>query len=381
MLTAVVGLIVAGGLTALALVLTLGSRKPPNSTTPIGVPSPGTVVLFTEQNRLATVRPDGTHLSVLSYLGAFGQGLPVLSPDRRLIVAPDGTIVSIDSARPAALPTQLHLGSNQVLSATGPFTDNDRAVVVLDLGQFGAATASAGVNVVTLSTGSTVPLGTASRAAGDPLRPGVFASVPGPEVGASSGSQIEPPDRSVELRDSGSPPVQIISASAAAAAVGFDPSTQVVLQPWPDPQGDKVAITVAPSSGGPTEGVVVVDRHGALQGEVLASVGPLAGASVSWSPDGSTTAYVGFGPNGGEIATWSLGGAVSVRAIPVGEPRAALCLWSPDGSALLCPAAMGRGPALEWYLTGSTSGPIALVRAPGFPIGWIPGHFAPRGAK
>lgn len=372
--------VVSAGFAGMGFALSGSGGTTHTGSLPPGVPSTGRVLVLTPTNQLAIARPDGSHASVLANIGAFGQGLPSVSTDRRFLAGSDDRIISLAPAEPAVLPTQLQLGSTHILSPIDPFADHDLAVIDVGTGQFGSATASSDVNAVTLANGTVTRLGIASRAAGDPQRLGAFAVVPGSEVGSSGGDQVEPPDASVELRDAGSAPVPLISAAAASAAVGLDPSMPVLLSPWPDPQGDKVAITVAPSSGLPVEGVVVVDRAGTLEGEILASVGPSSGARVTWSPDGSSIAYVAAGASGFEIATWTLGGAVSVRNIPVGDPGAALCIWSPDGTALLCPAAAATEFPTDWYLADSSSGPIAEVRASGFPLAWLTTP-APRGRR
>ena len=367
------------GVVALGLVLGRAGARGASAPEPFGVAVTGRVIALTSKDQLLASRPDGARSSLLTDLGAFGQGLPAVSPDRLFIAGAQGTIVSLAPRRPRLVAAELHLGPAQLISPLSPFSDHDHAVTEIGLGPFGAPTASAEVSVVALSTGAAIPLGIASRAAGDQQRPGVFAVVPGPEVGASTENQIEPPDASVELRDAGASPVPLLSAPAAARAVGLDPSTPVVLYPWPDARGDTVAVTVTPASGSSTEGVVVVDRSGAVKASVLASVGPAAGGLVSWSPDGTTIAYVGYGSTGSEIATWTLGGTVSVRNVPVGDPAASLCIWSPDGSALLCPAATASQFPTRWYLTGSASGPIAVVSAPGLPLVWIPDNPASGG--
>lgn len=347
-----------------------GSPHGPYAAVPLGAPPSARVVVVTPQGELATARIDGTDVVAMGSLGRFGNGIPTPSPDGDYLAAPDGTIFSISGGTIVRVATQVHPNQQQVLSTRGPFADHDRAVVLLTEGRFGSPTADAGLDVIPLSSGQPVALGTADEAAGDPQQVGAFVSVPGQEVGAPGG-QVAPPDSAVQLRDAGSPAVTLITAGQAAGAVGLDPSVPVVLHPTPDPQGDMVAVGVAPASGSLSEGIVVVDRTGAVEGEIQVGIGPIPGALISWSPRGSTIAYVAES-NGPEIATWTLGGGSSVRALPPGDPGAAKCIWSRDGSALLCPAAIPPSAKARWYVASAPSGPIVAVAAPGRPIAWLP---------
>lgn len=342
------------------------------SALPSTIPASGRIVLIDSAGYLlATARPDGTELSPLPALGKYEQGVPVASSDGKLLATRDGTIISFAGATPAIMHTALRLGPRQVVSTLGPFADHDRDVVVFDKGPFGYQSASGDLSVVDLSTGTATSLGVADRAAGDPHQPGAFVSVPGPETGASPDGQVMPPDSAVELRDAGASPVTLITAEQAADVVGLDPSTAVVLYPVPDPTGESVAITVAPADGEAAGGLVVVDRTGKDEGEVLASVGVTPTDPVAWSPDGSTLAYIGPGQRGSELSTWTSGGGTSVRAVPSSGPTPFGCMWSPDGAALLCYGAGGSPRRAEWYVAGAGPGPVAAIPAPGFPITWI----------
>lgn len=340
---------------------------------PLGVSRSARVVLITPLGELATAGIDGTHLAVLGSLGRYGNGLPVASPDGQFLVAPDGTVYSLRDGTVLPVKAGFHMPQNHVLSMSGPFADHDLAVLVLTEGMFGAPTASAGVDATPLSGGQPAPLGDADEAVGDPQQLGAFVSVPGQEVGASPGGQVAPPDSSVELRDAGAPAVTLITAARAAAAVGLDPGVAVVLYPAPDPQGDKVAVGVVPASGGLTEGLVVLDRRGRAVAQVPVSLGPIAGSLVSWSPDGSGLAFIGSGVDGREIATWRLGGGVSVRTVPGGGTFATRCIWSADGSAVICSAGIRGAAKPQWYIATSTPGPVAVVAAPGYAISSMPG--------
>lgn len=344
---------------------------------PLGVTRSARIVLITPLGELATAGIDGTHLAVLGSLGRYGNGFPTASPDGQYLAAPDGSIFSLRDGTVVPVKATLHLSQKQVLSMRGPFADHDRAMLVLTEGMFGNPTANAGVDAAPLAGGQPVPLGDADEAVGDPQQLGAFVSVLGQEVGASPGGQVAPPDSSVELRDAGVPAVTLITAAQAAAAVGLDPGVAVVLYPAPDPQGDKVAVGVAPASGGLTEGLVVLDRSGRTVAQVPVGLGPIAGSLVSWSPDGSALAFIGSGADGREIATWRLASAVAVRTVPGGGTFAARCIWSADGSAVICPAGIGGRAKPQWYIATSTPGPVAVVDAPGYAIASMPGSPGP----
>lgn len=369
-------MLVAALVVGLSLALSSSRAGPgPASALPATIPAFGRIVLVDPASYLlATARPDGTKLSPLPALGKYEQGFPVASSDGKLLATRDGTIISFAGTTPSVVHTALQLSSRQVVSTLGPFADHDRDLVVFDKGPYGYQSASGSLDVVDLATGTATSLGVADRAAGDPQQAGAFVSVPGPETGASPGGQVMPPDSAVELRDAGASPVTLITAQQAADDVGMDPSTAVVLYPVPDSTGERVAITVAPADGELVGGLVVVDRTGNIEGEVLASVGVAATGRVAWSPDGSTLAYIGPGQRGFDIATWTFGGGTSVRAVPSDGPTPSGCMWSPDGTALLCYGIAGTPRRSEWYVAGAGPGPVAALPAPGFPITWIAGE-------
>lgn len=336
-----------------------------------GVPSSTRVVLLTAHGELATARVDGSGLVTMNSFGRFGNQAPEVSADGRYLVDRDGAIFSLSGGRVASVPTALHLGGREAVSLAGPFADHDRAVTVLVEGPYGSPTASAGLEVIPIATGQPISLGTADHAAGDPQSEGAFVAVPGQETGSSPASQTVPPDSAVELRDAGVPPVTLVTATQAAAAVGMDPSLPVVLYPFPDPNGDTIAIGVSPSDGGFSEGVVVVGRTGDVQGDIQAGIGPIPDSYISWSHDGTSLAFVGDS-NGPEIATWTYERGLSVATTPRGDPGAGRCVWSTAGSSLLCSAAAVTPTRYEWYYSGSPAGPVVAVKAPGYALAWLP---------
>lgn len=362
---------IAAVVVGLSLVLSGSHVKGGPEVMPATIRLFGRVVVVDRLGNLATSRPDGTNVRVVPSVGKV-QLTIVASADGKFLATRDGTVISLAGPVVSVEHTAINLERSQAVPMSEPFADHDRALVVLNVGRFGGPTATAGVEVVDLASGRQVPLGTADAASGDPAQVGAFVSAPASDTSTSTAGQVRTADSAVELRDAGAAAVRLISAAQAADVVGIDPSIPVALEPFPDAAGDKVAITVTMTNGNAPAGLVIVDRSGQIQGEVLASVGMVVQSLVSWSPDGSTLAYVTPSRNGSAVATWTVGGGSTVRPMPPGGPAPFGCLWSPDGTALVCPGSGDAQNKQEWYVMGAGPGPVAVVVAPWLPLAWIP---------
>jgi hypothetical protein len=327
----------------------------------------GRVVLVTASGSLALANPDGSHLARAGGLGSVGDAVAA-SPDNRYISLLNGQVISV---RPgpslASFPGKVELSSNTTVPLPDPFADHERAVVML--ADFGDPTFSSTnpISVVSIATGRSVSLGSGDQVAGDPAAAGVFTTVTTP---ARSVSVQTSPDTRVVRRDVGRPPVLLAKAGALSHEAGLPRRLAVSLAVYPSPSGAEAAVTVRPAAGGPVGGLVILTRSGRMVAAVPARVGtgPAPGDPV-WSPSGTSLAYLSSSASGAsQLSVWSAGrpGVVS-SALPASVGRYGACVWAPDGTAVLCPAAGGS----EWVVAHVAGGRPAVARGPGVPVAWL----------
>ena len=247
--------------------------------------------------------------------------------------------------------------------------------MLLDYGSSGSSTQNP-VTAFSLATGSPSSLGSADSTAGDPQSVGAFVSVAAPASASVTATQVFPDSR-IELRDAGRPAVVLATAGALERALGQSRNNPVQLVPYPDPQGDKVAVVVQPVAGSPDgSGIVVLGRAG----RVLAAAPTPFGVqgAPAWSPSGTEIAYVSTGNTGPALFLWTIGRPAAARAFPSAASAASAagsyswCVWSPDGRSVLCASAV-PGNRGDWVVASSSGGMMLAVRGPGLPLAWLPG--------
>ena len=298
------------------------------------------------------------------------------SPGGGYLATTDGQLITVSGGRPTVSATVPFSGLPPLLPAN-PFADHDRAIVELK-GFAGYPSAETPVSVYSLATRRHVHLGDVDGssnygAAGDPRAAGVIVAVAAPPRPSATVTGVRPPDSRVELRDAGRPPVQLARAAALSRDVGLSPRRAVALFPYPDPSGRKIAVQVNPISGR-TGGVVVLNRAGRVLGSVSTAFGPFTGASLVWSADGRSIAYPAIGTSGRELTIWTIGGEARTQTFPDAGLSYHGCLWSPDGSAVLCAGYRGLNATPQrWAIASATGTEMASVAAPGVPVAWLPG--------
>ncbi len=363
-------------LAALAwLLASLGGGAPAKAAI-VGGPS-GRVLFMSSAGVFGLVSPDGGGAQQLTALGSHaisGGTNSTPSLDGKQVVAGDGTVLSVSGQTVTAAPSHENLAARPQtqLAYLNPFTDGDQDLVILTGGEAGYPISDAAVGLVRWQSGAQVAsLGTADQSAGvagDPQLPGVFVTVALPASSAGEG------DTRVELRDVGRPPVVLATAASVDRALGQPANLYFVLSPYPDPAGDKIAITVNSGLAGPqpAAGVIVVNRTGRLLATLTTSGRPQSGYGVQWSPDGNTLLYVTQGSTGQEVAEWTPGsGAPFARPLPDVGDTAGDCVWSSNGAEVLCAAANLQTRALSWVTGPARGGPFAVHSAPGMPIEYL----------
>jgi hypothetical protein len=320
--------------------------------------------------------PDGTRQVVTTPLSPLGPGGTTdLSSalDARYLATPRGDVISAQGLRVdhTTVATEFPTG---YAAQPDPFALGDHALVILNNGT--QSPVSDEVSVVSLIDGHTVTLGRADYAAGDPRTLGAFVSIPQiPQPAGAPLAEGGNVDARVELLRAGSPPTVLATTGQLDTDTGQHRSQPATLTAFPDRAGDKVAIEVNPVDVGNSDaGLVVVDRTGRVLAAVPPSQGPVQNSTPAWSPDGESLAYYMFGPRGAEIGVWHVAGPVHARPAPDPGDSFLTCLWSPDGSDILCPAS--QGPTDEsslWLLGAARGGPLVQVPAPGLPEVWLPG--------
>jgi hypothetical protein len=145
---------------------------------------------------------------------------------------------------------------------------------------------------------------------------------------------------------------------------------------YPNPAGTAVAVVLNPPQGDARNvGVVVLDREGHVIGIVPPPIGPSEYTWPSWSPDGRSLAYPSASAEGTSLAIWHQSGQLLIRTAPDNAASFGYCLWSPDGSAILCPT--DQAAEDNWDQGGAGGGRLFATHAPGTPITWLPA--APQG--
>ena len=212
-------------------------------------------------------------------------------------------------------------------------------------------------------------LGLGDQVAGDPAAEGVFTTVTAP-LAAHAVSLQTSPDATVVLRDAGRRPVRLATAAELSQDVGLRRRLAVSLAVYPSPSGAEASVTVRPAGGGSGGGMVILTRSGRLVAAlpVRGGSGPALSAPV-WSPSGTSLAYLGTSRSAApRLSVWSAGRqAVVSSTLPPLAGRYGACVWSPDGTSVLCPAAGGS----EWVVTPAAGGHPAVASGPGLPVAWL----------
>jgi hypothetical protein len=329
----------------------------------------GRVVFVTGSGELALADPDGSHLARASSLGNIGSALAA-SPDDHYLALLNGQVISV---RPGPMlanyPAKVQVSSSITVALPDPFSNHERAVVMLqDYGDF-TESGSKPISVVSIATGHSVSLGTGDQVAGDPAAAGAFVALTAPPR-ASAAVLTGNPDARVVLRDAGRPQAVLATAGTLSDAVGLARHLPVSLAVYPAPSGAEVAVTVRPAAGGSDGGIVILSRSGRIITTLRArsEAGPALGVPV-WSVSGRALAYPSASSSGAPaLSVWSGGGHIATSPLPASAGRYGTCVWSPDGRSVLCPAAAG----LEWVVAPAAGGRPAVARGFGSPVAWLP---------
>jgi hypothetical protein len=347
---------------------------------PPGLPAAidrGRIVALNPAGYLALSDPDGTRVTRVSALGDAGQSVAAAPDDRYLSLGNGQLAVVRNGATLAAYPSKVPLSSQYAAAWPDSFANHDRdLIMLLDYGDSAYSTQNP-VTAFSLATGSSSSLGTADSTAGDPQSVGAFVSVAAPVSASVTATQVSPDSR-IELRDAGRPAVVLATAGALDRALGQSRNNPVQLVPYPDPQGDKVAVVVQPVAGSPDgSGIVVLGRAGRV---LAAAATPFGVQGVpAWSPSGTEIAYVSTGNTGPALFLWTIGRPAAARAFPSAASAASAagsyswCVWSPDGRSVLC-ASTVPGNRGDWVVASSSAGMMLAVRGPGLPLAWLPGR-------
>ncbi len=328
----------------------------------------GRVVVVTRYGTLALANPDGRHLAQEAGLGNVGTSVAA-APDNRYISLLNGQVISISPGpRLASFPGKIQLNSQAGVALPDPFADHERAVVMLQ--DFGDPTYSSTnpISVISIATGRSVSLGSGDQVAGDPAAAGVFTTVAARPSAIAVTLQTSP-DAMVVLRDAGRAPVRLATGSELSRDVGLPRRLAVSLAVYPAPSGAEAAVTVRPAAGGSDAGMVILTRSGRMVAAFPArgGAGPVLGAPV-WSPSGKSVAYLSTtSSEAPQLSVWSAGRPLVSSPLPVSAGRYGACVWAPDGTSLLCPAAGGS----EWVVARAAGGKPAVVPGPGLPVAWL----------
>jgi hypothetical protein len=342
----------------------------------------GQIVFREPAGYLALASPGGTYLSPLKGLAGVGVSP---SPDGRYLSGPLGQVFAVESGpRLASNSSKVQLsGPSFTLAQPYPFADHDSDLIVL-LNQIGS-TGQDPVSVHSIASGRALYLGSADAAAGDPQTAGAFVSVPGQPVASSTAAYVSP-DTGIELLEARQAPVVLATAAAISSDLGLADQA-VHLVPLPDRAGDKIAILVEPAASGGFYGIVVLNRAG----QMLGTTGPLQFGDITglpvWSPSGSSLAYVSLGISSGPggntpvLHVWAVGRPPAQMSYASGPGLAkgagnvltgGSCIWSPDGTAVLCDSPAHPGQNV-WAVARVSPLSVTVIPGPGTPVAWLAG--------
>jgi hypothetical protein len=356
-----------------------GRTRPPRA--PSAAPRParppaaaltGRILAQDAHGTLVLVDPATDQVVGPAGLGSLSGEVVMAAPDRRFVTTLQGDVLAINNGG-LLVQTSSPRITQALLGAPGTFADGDRAVIVVASGAEQLRTGA--ISALILADRRTVALGIADEAAGDPQAVGAFVSVAvagAPNEGPTAG-YFGLPDSRVERREAGQPAVRLATTAQLNIALREPANQPVHLSVFPNPAGTAVAVVLNPPLGGARNvGVVVLDRAGHVVGVVPPASGPLEYTWPSWSPDGRSLAYPSFSPSGTSLAIWRETGQLLIRTAPDNGAAFGYCLWSPDGSAILCPTSQAARD--DWDQGPAGSGQLFAAHAPGTPITWLPAH-------
>lgn len=306
--------------------------------------------------------------------GSIAGEMVMVALDHRFVTTLQGDLLAVNNAGGLDQTDVPRITRAALLGGPDTFVAGDTAVIVV--ASSGEQLHTGAISALLLQGRRSVALGIADEAAGDPQALGAFVSValPGASSEVPVGGYLGLPDSRVELRDAGQPAWVLATAAQLNATLGQPKAQPVHLSVFPNPAGTAVAVMLDPPLGADRNvSVVVLDRAGRVIGRVPAAVGPVQYSWLSWSPDGRSLAYQTGAPSGTSLAVWREGGQTLVRTAPDNRAAFGYCLWSPDGSAILCPTSQSAHN--DWDQGAAAGGDLFAVRAPGTPILWLP----PRG--
>lgn len=371
--------LVAAGAAELSFALTgkghsaAGTSRRTGGQRAVGAVTEGGQILAEDSSgHLVLVSPnaDGAHPAVLRSLGTFPPTPPALWSEGPYLLNPAGNVVSFAQPHhPAVRRSAAVITPRMLPAAIGPFADHGQ-YLLLRPSFYGEPVLSMPVDLSSIATGKTVRLGSGDIGAGDPQAVGAFVAVAGPLAHAGANGQVFPDSR-VELRDAGAKPVVLGTARQLDRAVGEPARLKVSLEPIPSPDGGKVAIEVTPLTPGSLSGIVVVSRTGRVLDSVPLSLGAESG--VFWNPAGSAFAFISRSSFGPALTVTTLGGGAQTQAFPplastrsFAITRFQTCVWSPDGTAILCSDSKGS----QWAVAHAAGGMMVIMAGHGIPIGW-----------
>ncbi len=336
----------------------------------------GIVLAQTSSGELSLTDLRTGKVDVLKGAGEFAGSLAV-SPDDKFLVDPGTSkVLSLTSEFTlATVPNQLSFSPN--ITASYPWSDHDSYVLLLPPAESFGYSGNGDATLQSVQTGATIDLGVGDDAAGDPQQAGAFLSVPASGIPPAT-SDLQGPDSKLVLADAGVSTQTLASSAALTAALGFAPGIAVTLQPEVNPQGTMVAVEVAAENKAQSpSGIVVLGRSGQVLGAA-----PITGGGstpMSWSPAGTSLAFVSASASGLDLVQWKIGTKAMTRTPFPKKYFPDQCLWAPDNSAVLCGAFQFLSrhqslvtPTESWVAFASGRAHVLSERGP--VLAWLSGH-------
>lgn len=397
----VAGLVAAAlaGAAAVAVRQADGGGPDPHTSRRIA-PAPGSGaaagrIFYPESDHVSAAEPTGRSLGpATTQLFNRGpeQSAPAWpSPDRHWLLLVDGELIDLTAGKPVspvqAVPPELvtvveNPGPQARLTAVAPWADHSRRVVL--------AAPYGRIRSVEVATGASTVLGRGQLPAGDPASNGAAYVVPAEGQAPTFGEQdffvdYFAPVAAIARVASGARPVTLATRAQLVAALGGSRVATVIASHLAfSADGSRLAVELALLDGTRRSGaVVVLDRSGGIVG--VSAIPYAHGLTwLAWAPTGDRLAFgipfartlsIGLGgdnPPFLEAQLWRPG-AGSARPVlapaPGNRPLDTPCIWSPDGTQLLC------GSELSWsFLDVSARRATVRESVPGRPLAWVPAY-------
>lgn len=330
------------------------------------VKAPGRIMAYADSaSQLVTETATAAQRTVLHGTVA---SQPDLSADSAYLVSSEGdTLLRVTATGVKRMRSPVVSTSTQDFEPAQPFLDHNRYILAATDGSKHAT-----IKAVPLAGGKAKLLGHGYDVSGDPRSLAAYVSIAsGPQVSdLVAGALVQPVGRIVRMA-AGQAPHTLITTKQIDRLSGQSARTHWLMSATPNPDGSDVLVTAltldAPS---PRSLLAVLNPSGQV---IASATGSQLGGGY-WSPDGSHAAYLDLSKD--QLVVWQPAtGTKTSIPVPAEESGWYDCIWSPDGSWLVCAGghAIVRGDPTTRLLVDLTDRKTATMKTSDIPVTWLAG--------